>query len=399
MLFVKSGFGFSRAERMQENDPVVEYLERYSKITDTVNLYNAFHNLIIPLYVVASDPNSKVSTALDHFFDAQFIIKKNQLGYGLADLHFAYLYTEYMRLLPKKFNDARFNRLKKYIVNYWDNEPGNVWSEEIRQFKGKKARINFLLDNSRDIYPRGRKYLAALTDFDMFCMSIGTSLATIEMHRNGAATKELSDIANTWLSCLTKKVSFSDGNRWLLQPGVWADYPDYMYAGYDDIDNVTSPRIKENIGIDVSHFSRMPAFLLTLAMYFQGNQEAKIYINRLISGLADQFLTAVVTYPTRTNNLYRFKNYMDGSNGVFRFNYSKDNKGYNPYKQASHIFYGFWLLLGSTRINTIYQDIYVNFNQYYAKEEYRWTDYDLDNSAVFYRYLIGLYLNSKMSSK
>jgi hypothetical protein len=140
----------------------------------------------------------------------------------------------------------------------------------------------------------------------MIAMSIGTSLAFTERKNLGFVSKELLEIVMCWEKVFRKNIVFVTKDQWLLQPGVWAEYPDYRYAGFSGVVEVKLPKVVSQIGSDDSHFSLMPGFLAILIAYFSIDTFEGSFFTRLSKGLADQFLYDVVKRPQKSSELYRF---------------------------------------------------------------------------------------------
>jgi hypothetical protein len=395
-LAIIFNFHFTRVQAQTDSNykdrNVIQYLDKYTDTSVKLDLYNASHNLLYPLHVASSNQTGELAFSFRKFF-RQRTIPANLVGkYELEQLCFAYLYAEFLRLLPSLKGDRNtFEELKKYVLNYWQNEVGNVWSTEGINFKGKRSRILYLLTTDYKLKPKD-KYLLALTDFDMLAMSIGTSLAVTERKNLGFVSKELLEIVTYWDKVLRKNVVFVNQDRWLLQPGMWAEYPDYQYAGFSNIKEVKSPKVVSQIGSDVSHFSRMPGFLATLIAYFSVDTLEGAFFARLSKGLADQFLYAVVKRPQKSSELYRFKNYMDGTNGLYRYNYYGIPTGHGPFENPKHIFYGWWKLLKNNEIDHIYQQIAFDFDAYFNNVYYRLDDRDIDDSKAYYKEIVEMKL-------
>ena len=62
----------------------------------------------------------------------------------------------------------------------------------------------------------------------------------------------------------SKYVVFPGDNRWLFQPGVWRDHPDYLYAGNDNLGENLLPMPVDDIAEDTSHSHRYPVWLESL---------------------------------------------------------------------------------------------------------------------------------------
>lgn len=371
---------------------VIQYLIKYADTSAKLNLYNASHNLLYPLNVAALNPMGELAFSFHQFFSRRNIPASLAGKYELEQLCFAYLYAEYLRLLPSINGDRNtFEELKKYVLNYWQNEVGNVWTAEGINFKGKRSRILHLLTTDYKLKPK-EKYLLALTDFDMLLMSAGTSLAVTERKNLGFVSNELLEIVICWEKVLCKNVVFVTKDRWLLQPGVWAEYPDYQYAGFSNVEEVKSSKVVSQIGSDVSHFSRMPGFLATLTAYFSVDTFKRAFFIRLSKGLADQFLYAVVKRPQKKSELFRFKNYMDGTNGLYRYNYYGQHTAHGPYQNPKHIFYGWWKLLKNNEIDHIYQQLAFNIDAYFNQIDYRLDDRDIDDDKAYYKEIVEMKL-------
>ena len=144
-----------------------------------------------------------------------------------------------------------------------------------------------------------------------------------------------------------------NGKTNLWQPGQRKNRQDYKYAGQidgvyqtiqkDDIEckeesnldkcNLTEA-IVDGIGMDVSHYlAKWPIFFLAMEQSSQ-NEEDSEYYKKVIAGTVKQLEDRVIEYE---DDHYLLTNYMDGTNGVYRWNYSHRGKnwGYNSY-ELSH---------------------------------------------------------------
>jgi hypothetical protein len=152
-----------------------------------------------------------------------------------------------------------------------------------------------------------------------------------------------------------------------------------VWCGRGEIAKVVS-----QIGSDVSHFSRIPGFLATLIAYFSVDTLEGLFFTRLSKGLSDQFLYAVVKRPQKSSELYRFKYYMDGTNGLYRYYYYGIRTAHGPYQNPEHIFYGWLRLLKNNEIDHIYQQIAYNFDADFNHIDYRLDDPDINDSKAYY---------------
>ena len=79
---------------------------------------------------------------------------------------------------------------------------------------------------------------------------------------------------------------------------------------------------------------------------------------------------------------------MNGENGVFRYKFSAAlPKGYAPYGNATHVFFGWWKLLNDSQINKVYSEIYDNFLKYQDEDL---NGVDNSNIRLLYKQIVGL---------
>jgi hypothetical protein len=120
-----------------------------------------------------------------------------------------------------------------------------------------------------------------------------------------------------------------------FQDGAWYGHPDYIYSGYigshfpSSIDKKNSVK---TIGLDTAHGSRV-IYLLEMLVSNQKKFNLKFPSQKEMKMFTDGFLYSVFNRDFK-NPL--FKNYMDGSNGWFRVNYSsRKGYGYAPFTIGS----------------------------------------------------------------
>ena len=140
-----------------------------------------------------------------------------------------------------------------------------------------------------------------------------------------------------------------------LQPGVWSDHPDFQFAGRE----YSTPEIAmvNDIREDISHFLRYSLFLVSFRN-MSLSLEKKSYYTSLIHGLCNQLNNVCIVEPTEAVPYYRFKNYMDGCYGWFRYN-DKTGKGYGPYQLSSGLTVGWAAFLGKNEgLHEMYEYTY-----------------------------------------
>ncbi len=205
--------------------------------------------------------------------------------------------------------------------------------------------------------------LSAAADLRSYRHSVGLPPDTL--------LDEMSDRAFALASC---GVEWGESGGWLLQPGRWSEHPDYLYAGHSKIPDAPQcsgaesddPACQlerapiEGIGMDVSHFlAKWPFFLrVFLDASFDSPRRAAHY-RALLFGIESQLFSAVLTAPDDSSDVFHLTNYMDGSNGIYRWNYRDRgrNWGYGPGSLSGTPFYSSLALIDSPRIEQLYREI------------------------------------------
>ncbi len=217
-------------------------------------------------------------------------------------------------------------------------------------------------------------YIGTTTADELLVLSAGADLRSYR-HAVGlppdTLLDEMSDQTFALASC---GVEWGEGGSWLLQPGRWSEHPDYRHAGHSRIPDAPQCANAESddpacqldlapvsgIGMDVSHFlGKWPFFLrVFLDASFDSPRRAAHY-RALLFGIESQLFGAVLTPPDDSVGVFRLTNYMDGSNGIYRWNYQDRgrNWGYGPSRLSGTPFYSSLALIDSPRIEQLYREI------------------------------------------
>jgi len=297
--------------------------------------------------------------------------KKNHIQDGfntlntLTRLHFLYIVSQYL-VLSKSHGGALDGELTSYMINYLEsiwNQPAWQWDRSPFP-EGMAQRIQWKLQSKNPT----RSYYRAIIDEEVFTFAIAADLKSVLLDQSPKFIDEILDIS---YKVFKQEVVFLDAKsqRWLLQPGVWTDHPDYAYAGCDKITPNLNKKPVPEIAWDSSHFFRFPLWLLSLQGGFiaRGEMEKAEYFEELRRGLTVQFLKKVLIAPSKEFPNYRTTNFMDGHNGVFRYNYptAGPGQGYGPYELSGTILIGWWIFLKDQSI----QDVYCFIASHYPLSE------------------------------
>ncbi|WP_162501875.1 hypothetical protein [Sphaerospermopsis reniformis] len=325
--------------------------------------YNTGHILMVPLYVSFLSKEKDWLSDFDNYF-REFTksyptsnLKNKPDKSPLAKLHFLYLASEYLAL-NKEANrpipqQKLLNIIQAEFLSVW-NLP--AWQWERCPFKNMEKRLRWKLSN----FSVKRTYYRAIIDEEMFTLAIGANLRFILQEESPEILNNSLDIA---YEVLTKEVHFINtlGKKWLFQPGVWSDHRDYAYAGWDNnLSKLTSKRPVAGIAGDSSHAHRWPVWLISFQRGFQSRKQKQRveYIRKLREGLAEQFTEIVLVPPTRQVPYYRTKNFMDGQNGVYRYDNHNDKdptwRGYGSWELSGTMLLGWWSYLPDPSISKVY---------------------------------------------
>jgi len=144
--------------------------------------------------------------------------------------------------------------------------------------------------------------------------------------------------------------------RWLFQPGVWIDHPDYAYSGWSEIKPNLKKKPVSGIAWDTSHFHRFPLWLISLQKAYKEEPEKAKFFQELRKGLAAQFFEKVLVAPSTEFPNYRTNNFMDSYNGIYRYGYPTLGKGrgYGPYELSGTMLLGWWSFLPGENVKNVY---------------------------------------------
>lgn len=325
--------------------------------------YTATALLMVPMHSAFADRNEERINEFAAFFDRYMQSGKGKFNdWGnpprMKYLQFLFLHSEFARLAAET---GRVGLIPEGMPSYLAGIVDRIWNREKSiaynhpAFDSAKDRLQHKLQlrNPRKSHER------AIIDEEKFLFSISSDLVAYSRAANKpvpnrGSLDEMIDMAYTVYSSYG---SDQPGGGWMFGAGTWSDHQDYLYAN----DPKRSPDLRAmpvpGIGEDTSHTHRMPLWLTAQAhAYPEGHARRRFFLD-LRSRLEKQFFNKVLVAPTDTFPSYRTTNYMDGRNGVYRFNYSGlgQGGGHDAYELSGTFLLGWWTFLGSSRIRDVYQ--------------------------------------------
>ena len=336
------------------------------------DLYDAGHFLMVPLHA-AFLLNRKDWQNDIHSHVSRFVGHNGEMDVGrLNRLHYFYFLSRYCVLAQmsetrNRLPEALPSIIRNEIDNQWARTP--AWQWGMHPFEGGiRQRLEWKLTN-RNVT---RSFYRAVIDEELFLFAIASDMSRLDWGRKHALSQgseddrgecpdELfKDILHSAARVFTDEVTLHSDGGWLLQPGVWNDYPDHAYSGNQrKLPNLEKLQRKVSVA-DVSHSHRFPLWLTSLCDSWSPKDQRNKY-RLLKSGLGKQFKHKVLVPPTNEFPFWRTNNFMDGWNGVYRWNHftTGGQNGYGPFELSGTILLGWWSFLPGT-VN-LYSDLAGSF--------------------------------------
>lgn len=286
------------------------------------NIYDAGHYLMVPLHAAFLMGEAEWQQQFADHFTRFTAASPQELDEGrLNRLHYFYLASRYIvlatqmkrtELIPPELPAIVYQEVKRV----WQEEPAWQWARD--PFPGGvRERVIWKLrtDNVE------RSYYRAIIDEELFLFAIAADLATYQQFNAGGPSPLLSDILEVADTVFQQEVVWQNNGGWLFQPGVWANHPDYAYAGRTKKIPGMAPSPVPDIACDSSHFHRFPLWLTSLACAYDCGEPQRSFYENLKRGLEIQLFDKVLVLPTVDFPSYRMTNSMDGRNGIYRWEY------------------------------------------------------------------------------
>lgn len=329
------------------------------------DIYDAGHVLMPTLHAAFRFEEMKWQKAYSEHFN-RFVreIEKEDNDVSLerlSRLHYLYAASQFlilaqqndqMELVPEKL----YSILHREIDICWNQE---AWQWDRKPFGGMGERIRWKLA-TKDVQ---RSYYRAIIDEELFVFAIAADLKMFERNANIEQSTLLDEVISFADEVFVHEVQIEPDGRWLFQPGVWADHPDYAFAQHTDKMVGMEPLKRPQVAMDSSHGHRFPLWIKSLSKAHDEGSVKNEYYTSLLEGLAMRFLLDIIVPPSDEFPGYRMNNFMDGWNGVFRWGYATtgEGRGYGPFELSGTLISGWWGMLNHSEIGRIFNDIYLQY--------------------------------------
>lgn len=325
--------------------------------------YNAGHYLMLPLHAAYASGDADIKQAFSQHYERMLSRKSDIAGKdaisSLSRLQYLYTASRYLVVSRSDAVAGLEDFLLSEVRQYWESKPAWQWGRE-PFFGGFRERLEWKL-NVSDVK---RSYYRAIIDEELFLFGIAADIASRIKHRGDDSPLFLTEILDFAYRVFSQEGRFFEGGRWLFQVGVWADHPDYAYAGNLVVRAGLGETPVRDVAMDSSHAHRFPLILLGLQGAEDPGSERYIFYQDVREGLAKQFFDVVLSAPSSKFPFYRVTNFMDGGNGVFRYQYGKmkKGKGYGSYSLSGTVLLGWWVFLPCEGVYDVYENLKENYS-------------------------------------
>lgn len=339
------------------------------------DVYDAGHYLMVPLHYSYKYNNQGLKSSFYLFFTrfiSEYEKSFSKNSNNLQRLQFCYLVSQYLKLHLQydsyKFSDLEiklFEFLKKEAHYFWKEVTANNWkhSSFIKyKFIGFKDRINWKLNTKK---LDETNFYRAIIDSERFLLAVAADLKYIIRKSNNISNTtsdidEIDAIVAVGLRIYNQRVS-KEKNEFIFQKGFWTKHRDYKYAGCESLRCIENGDNRVvNISEDTSHSLRMPLFLKSFEDGLDKAKDKKLFF-ALSNKLKSQLLKNVIKYKDSDSTCFYPTNYLDGSNGYFRYNYeTHKNEGYGPFELSETFKIGWWAFLEDQQVSDLY--VLINSN-------------------------------------
>ena len=281
-------------------------------------------------------------------------------GTLLNRMQFLYFVSRYLVLAHRTHNEKQIpeglvERLYTYLEDAWTKRAVIQW--EHPGFNCVRDRMNYKLDLKN---PK-LSYFRAILDEEIYIGAIAADLLQYETLKgeNSLSTPLLKEIVEMMRRMWKERADQNEHGGWVFQSGIWDDHPDFAYSDQTTKIVGMEKRGRKGLGEDISHSHRLPLWLSSFMEASEMGSEDRAYYAALLKGLEKQFFAKVLVLPTVTYKAYRTHNYLDGSNGLYRWEYKNlaPHSGYGPYELSGTLTLGWWVFLNTTRTTEVFAEM------------------------------------------
>lgn len=370
LIFILSGCSYSKPtiskniDYMDENVLWSKVMKEYLKdpLWTDRDMYDAGHNLMVPLHASFKKGNEEWIADFDTHFQ-KFLREyhvDNEIGL-LNKLHYYFVVSRYLALLSEyeypleNYHLQLANLLKNEVEELWQEDKSWHWQHE--GFKGIKQRLEYKLELTEPRF----SYDRVIIDEELFLVSIASDLKYF-YDRQDKEELVLRKINEYGQRIFIEEGQLLKEGGWIFQKNAWRDHPDYAYTGYHSIEDIKNEekKVSESVNTDSSHGTRFP---LQIYSVLKATDDIQIRnkLQRVYANLEVQFYEKMLKYD-REKSVYVLSNFLDGSNGVYRYNYETNKgTGYGPFSLSGILMIGWYNFLNTERVSQVFEEMSIAF--------------------------------------
>ncbi|WP_189100857.1 hypothetical protein [Deinococcus knuensis] len=355
---IASGCELTPPEQRLWNRTVTPLLK--SPLWQARDIYDAAHVLMQPLHFAFLSGDKKSQGEFNDFVERYMQSGASAESFAtLNGTQFTYFLSQYLKLKSMysaiSSPDLKLKvSIENQVMKQWLNDPVK-WYDG--QHANRSERLRWRIETKDPKY----NYYRLMPDEDMFLMAIASDL-----YATGASAKFKTfysrDVAPLLRDALHEFLTQTPAGGVIFKPGILSDYPDTAWAGHL-YKGTNIPKLpKPDVTIDSSHAHRYPLWLESFQAMGQVLPDQQGYLTDLHDRLVRQFF--VMFRPSTTDSsVTRMTNYMDGWNGLYRWNYATtgQNAGYGPYELSGTLLLGWWGFLHDKKVTQAYAHLKNDF--------------------------------------
>jgi len=331
--------------------------------------YDAGHFFMLPLHAAFKLENDDWQLQ----FAAHFK-KFSETGFADAEptrlyrLQYYYLASWFLVLAVQHQKDSLippnlYTVIHDEVDLIWNMETSWTWKHGLipfKHFNNMRSRILWKLYN---VDMPAKTFYRAIVDEEKFLFAIAANLKTylkLTEADTMPANEVIDDVLLQAHVVWQRRAEWNSEGGWLFQPGYWTDHDDFLYAGNTNKNNPEKLQV-DNLAEDVSHSHRTA---LWLTSFINASDDSnRVFYDTLLKGLDTQFFNKVLVLPSDSVNTYLTNNFMDGSNGLYRWNFKENqpNTGFGPFELSGTMLIGWWTFLETERIKNVYRELSLRF--------------------------------------
>ncbi len=242
-------------------------------------------------------------------------------------------------LIPRELPAA----LDDWIVQLWRRRPGMAVVPQADTRRRSRAGGVEAVGRQG---PGGKAFEHAILDQELFLFAIAADLRHYGRTVGSPLADDpvLVDVDRFTRRVYDARAKWNADSGWTFQPGIWRDHPDHVYDCWSEKKPGLARCAIAGGAEDVSHSHRFPIWLRSSIEAAPAGSAERAYFERLLSGLERQFFDRVLVHPSPQFAGYRLRNYMDGKNGIYRWQYKSlgPDQGYGPYELSAALVNSWW---------------------------------------------------------